>query len=546
MFYYGFPERVPYSNFHDLNLDWLLREVKQTEEILAQAVKDIGAVSGSSLPDLNNQTKELRERAAVLEQRATALEQRANATDAEIAAIKADASAIHADITSINTQIANIVNNHNSLEGRVEYLEDHPYILPQMSSTVLGGAKADTKTADDTIPVHIDAVTGKLFVPAQSVSVPTATENTIGGVKAKNKTDETIEVKIDPNTGFLYVKEGAYTLPQAAENSLGGIKAAEKTGTYTKDVAIDPGSGILFSQYPGKASGAELGLVIADDKTEHDTIPVHIDTDGRLFVEPQSVYSLPIASKTNLGGIIAGPRVAADTVQIVIDPSNGALYAKSNDLNAEFLSKKGSTMAGSINMAGYTITGLTEPAQDSDAATKKYVQTSLPQMASDTSLGLVKVQGISSEPMPVEIAIDTTGKLKGSIMTAYNSPTEIGGVKKVIKTDQMTLPVGMDSDGKQFAELPFISSASGGDVTSWSGGSSTFYGYPFSADIAAPGVTPDDFPIVTWGVVPLATGNLAPVCRAGNGVITVFSKENFQAHWLSWIALRGRGASWTV
>lgn len=542
--YWYFPERVPYTNFHDLNLDWLLREVKQTQEILDQAVKDIGAVAGSSLPDLNNQTKALRDRADALEQRASALEQRADATDAEIADIKADATSIHTDISGINSQIAEIINKHNALDTRVQYLENHPYILPQMSTTVLGGAKADPVTADDIIPVHIDAVTAKLFVPVQSVNIPQATENNLGGIKARAKTNETIEVKIDPATGFLYTQSGAYDLPQATESALGGIKAPVKTASHVKGVAIDTATGLLYSEYPEQASASKLGLIIADPKTDHDTLPVHIAPDGKLYVEPQSVYQLPIASNTNLGGVIAAPKTEHDHTPIVND-AQGRLYVNHTELKKHFLPKQGGEMAGDIGMNSHYVKEVPEPLQDDHAANKAYVDSKVPGMATQDQLGLVRVQGISDEAMPVEIAIGTNGQIKGSLMTAYNSPTGIGGVAKEIKKAEQVLPVGMDSDGKQYALNPIVHSSSSGSITAWAPGS-VHYGYLYSADIAAPGVKATDFPLVVWRPDTLDEGHVAPVCAAGDNVITVYSNANVVCHWLSWIAFEGRDTIWSA
>lgn len=93
--------------------------------------------------------------------------------------------------------------------------------------------------------------------------LPQATENALGGVKAKEKTTETVEVAIDSNTGKLYVPEqsgggggGSYTLPQATENALGGVKAKAKT-TETVEVAIDTNTGKLY--VPEQSGGGSVG-----------------------------------------------------------------------------------------------------------------------------------------------------------------------------------------------------------------------------------------------------------------------------------------------
>lgn len=87
------------------------------------------------------------------------------------------------------------------------------YTLPIATEQVLGGVKAVAKTTE-TIPVAADAE-GKLFVPEQSggggggesYTLPQATETALGGIKAKAKTTETVEVAIDPETGKLFVPE---------------------------------------------------------------------------------------------------------------------------------------------------------------------------------------------------------------------------------------------------------------------------------------------------------------------------------------------------
>lgn len=87
------------------------------------------------------------------------------------------------------------------------------YTLPIATEQVLGGVKAVAKTTE-TVPVAVDAE-GKLYVPEQSggggggesYTLPQATETALGGIKAKAKTTETVEVAIDTDTGKLYVPE---------------------------------------------------------------------------------------------------------------------------------------------------------------------------------------------------------------------------------------------------------------------------------------------------------------------------------------------------
>lgn len=86
------------------------------------------------------------------------------------------------------------------------------YTLPIATEQVLGGVKAVAKTTE-TVPVAVDEE-GKLYVPEQSgggggesYTLPQATETALGGIKAKAKTTETVEVAIDTETGKLFVPE---------------------------------------------------------------------------------------------------------------------------------------------------------------------------------------------------------------------------------------------------------------------------------------------------------------------------------------------------
>lgn len=112
------------------------------------------------------------------------------------------------------------------------------YTLPIATEQVLGGVKAVAKTTE-TVPVAVDAE-GKLYVPEQSggggggesYTLPQATETALGGIKAKAKTTETVEVAIDTDTGKLYVPEqsGGGSAEPVLLASHGDISLANLTG----------------------------------------------------------------------------------------------------------------------------------------------------------------------------------------------------------------------------------------------------------------------------------------------------------------------------
>ena len=188
-------------------------------------------------------------------------------------------------------QIAVMRGDFSGTEG--EYQESLKYKLEAATETTLGGIKAAQKTEEDTVEVKIDPETGKLYVPAaESGQLEAATETELGGIKASAKTDnETVEAKIGPD-GKLYVPAAkSEELKAATETTLGGIKAAQKTEEDTVEVKIDPETGKLYvpkgDEELKAATETTLGGIKAANKTSSETQEVKIDPEtGKLYVQP--------------------------------------------------------------------------------------------------------------------------------------------------------------------------------------------------------------------------------------------------------------------
>lgn len=151
------------------------------------------------------------------------------------------------------------------------------YTLPIATEQVLGGVKAVAKTTE-TVPVAVDAE-GKLYVPEQlgggggeSYTLPQATETALGGIKAKAKTTETVEVAIDPKTGKLFVPEQSgggsggsaepVLLASYGDISLAHLTDGEavSTGSLTLTKAVD-----IFAQMVNyKQFGVSLIMPFSD------------------------------------------------------------------------------------------------------------------------------------------------------------------------------------------------------------------------------------------------------------------------------------------
>lgn len=92
------------------------------------------------------------------------------------------------------------------------------YFDPVSKDFIIGG-KARVKTGATLIVEDGGLVEGITGVAGA------ATASTLGGVKAATKgAGDTVEVKIDPTTSKLYTPP--YTLPGAGAEAIGGVKAA--------------------------------------------------------------------------------------------------------------------------------------------------------------------------------------------------------------------------------------------------------------------------------------------------------------------------------
>lgn len=165
------------------------------------------------------------------------------------------------------------------------------------NDTVAGIVKAKTKT-NETVEVAVDN-NGKLYVPANAGIQP-ASDSVLGGIKAKTRTNEDRKVAIgDDNYAY-------YRIPQASALEVGGIKADPRnTATDTTEVKIDTTTGKLYTAANGittipKATSTTIGGILANPATAEQTVPVGIGNDGQLYTEPVSLVE---ASKTKMGAV---------------------------------------------------------------------------------------------------------------------------------------------------------------------------------------------------------------------------------------------------
>ena len=179
------------------------------------------------------------------------------------------------------------------------------------------------------------------WVAIESYSLPTAAADTLGGVKIGNgititngviSADDQLPSQANNSGKFLttngtsasWVTIESYVLPTATSDTLGGIKV----GT---NLSIDSNGVLSATDTTYSAATTETaGLMSAADKTKLD----NIDTGA-------NNYSLPIAGSSTLGGVKVGSNLSINSSTGVLSADN-QLPAQTNN-SGKFLSTNGTT-----------------------------------------------------------------------------------------------------------------------------------------------------------------------------------------------------------
>lgn len=118
----------------------------------------------------------------------------------------------------------------------------------------------------------------------------------------------------DGVTAWKNLPYAGYVLPAAAASSLGGIIAAAKGSGDTVEVKIDSATRKLY--VPGYPSVPKLAPVATSGK--------YGDLTGKPTIP--AAYTLPAATASLLGGIIAVAKGSGDTVEVKIDTATHKLF----------------------------------------------------------------------------------------------------------------------------------------------------------------------------------------------------------------------------
>ncbi len=97
-----------------------------------------------------------------------------------------------------------------------------------------------------------------------------------------------------------------------------------------------------------------------------------------------------------------------------------------------------------ISFENSKLENIASPTADNDAATKKYVDDKIPVEATTTTSGLLSAED--------KIKLDGIAQNANNYTLPVATADALGGVKPVVKTDNMTKEVGVDADGKLYVD----------------------------------------------------------------------------------------------
>lgn len=129
----GLFEHFPYTNFHELNADWMLRKIKNLEQRMTAAEARLDAAEArldsaedrldaieAELVVINNEITLIKNRCTALEARCTELESRCTALEARCTDLEARVTALEARMSTAEDTLEDHGDRIEDLENRVE------------------------------------------------------------------------------------------------------------------------------------------------------------------------------------------------------------------------------------------------------------------------------------------------------------------------------------------------------------------------------------------------------------------------------------------
>ena len=357
---------------------------------------------------------------------------------------------------------------------------------------------------DDTYLLYMN-IDGELYKVGQKYVLPSATSDTLGGIKLGfTSTGKNYKVQVDSSgNAYVYVpwSDTSYTLPSASANVLGGIKTgfAEVGKNYKVQldannnayvyvpwvdyiVATTSSNGLMSSADKTKLDGIDISLYLK--KTDNYAYGVNTFTTSNGYltqmsiksrdnstietVKIPSVYDLPKATTTTLGGIIVGDNLTIDsngklsasagssyTLPVATSSALGGVKVgyTTNTKNYAVQLDTNNRMFVNVEWTDTTYVVATQSASGLLSATDKTKLDGIESGANKYTLPIASSTSLGGIKVGTNLSITTDGTLsaKDTVYTLPNATsTVLGGIKLGFAETGKNYPVQVDASNNAY------------------------------------------------------------------------------------------------
>ena len=318
-------------------------------------------------------------------------------------------------VTGSGNAITNITDSNGALtatKGETFSLSTHSH--SDATESASGFMSASDKTKLNGIATN-----------ANNYSLPIASSSVLGGIKVGTN------LSIDSSTGVLNATDTVYTHPTTSGNK--HIPSGGSTGKFLKwkadgEAEWADDNNTTYSVFVQSGSSAASGLVPTPPSTAGTT--KYLREDGTWAVPPNdnTVYTLPNATTSTLGGVIVGSGLSVNNGTISVDdqlPSqtgNSGKYLTTNGTSASWVNVD--ALPAQTNNAGKFLTTDGTDASWSDILDEIKVSSIHYPTTNATTIVLTEQQAIPSTINKYAMTVYRDGiYLNPSVDYGYNSTT---------------------------------------------------------------------------------------------------------------------------
>ena len=291
-------ENMPYTNYHDLNTDWIIEELEKAAEDRKQFLEDFGEWLETIDQEL---IQEIHDIAVLLE--GYIYSEYIN-TAGSIAVFDGDKTVVDGPV------FGNDSTKYLSNDGTWSVPDiPEPYELPAASDEDLGGVKIGYTESDQNYALQLDENDAAFVeVPWTDTTYEDATSDDAGLMSAADKIKlDSIEIATNPNNSNTYDITIGNTSYQVAKNTTSPPNRwllRSELGVANGVAILDPDGVVPQNELP-VATYAEYGGICIGYIQNSQNYPVELDSDNKAFVEVPWVNTTYSNATTSTAGLMS-------------------------------------------------------------------------------------------------------------------------------------------------------------------------------------------------------------------------------------------------